>query len=156
MDMIPYLRRLFEYDHWANLEVITALRAATSLPPRSVKLLAHIVAAEWLWYTRLHDEKQRLPVWPEMSLEQCSAEFPKLEEAWRGYLDGRLPAHLSRGIRYVNSKGESWTNDVQDVLLHVVMHSAYHRGQIASDMRASGCTPAYTDFIQAVRSGAVR
>jgi uncharacterized damage-inducible protein DinB len=36
------------------------------------------------------------------------------------------------------------------------MHSAYHRGQIASQMRASGKTPAYTDFIHGVRQGLVK
>ena len=39
--------------------------------------------------------------------------------------------------------------------MHVLMHSAYHRGQIAADMRAAGLTPAYTDFIHSVRQGFV-
>lgn len=43
-----------------------------------------------------------------------------------------------------------------DILTHVLMHSAYHRGQIASHMRANGKTPAYTDFIHAVRQGFVK
>ena len=38
---------------------------------------------------------------------------------------------------------------------HVVIHSAYHRGQIASDVRASGGVPAYTDYIHAVRQGLI-
>jgi uncharacterized damage-inducible protein DinB len=32
-------------------------------------------------------------------------------------------------------------------MAHVIMHQAYHRGQIASDLRAQGDTPAVTDFI---------
>jgi uncharacterized damage-inducible protein DinB len=44
---------------------------------------------------------------------------------------------------------------VEDVLTHVLFHSAYHRGQIALQMRASGAEPAYTDFIHAVRKGFV-
>jgi uncharacterized damage-inducible protein DinB len=31
------------------------------------------------------------------------------------------------------------------------MHSAYHRGQIATQMRTAGYLPAYTDFIHGVR-----
>jgi uncharacterized damage-inducible protein DinB len=38
-------------------------------------------------------------------------------------------------------------------LTHVLFHSAYHRGQIALHLRASGFTPASTDFIHAVRAG---
>ena len=44
---------------------------------------------------------------------------------------------------------------MEDVLLHVVMHSVYHRGQAAADVRANGGTPAYTDFIHAVRTGRI-
>ena len=44
---------------------------------------------------------------------------------------------------------------VRDILTHVFMHSAYHRGQIAVDMRQNGVTPAYTDFIHGVRQGLV-
>lgn len=67
-----------------------------------------------------------------------------------------IPAsQLSQAVSYKNSKGELWTSTVQDVLTHVLMHSAYHRGQIASQMRANGQTPAYTDFIHAVRQGLI-
>jgi uncharacterized damage-inducible protein DinB len=58
-------------------------------------------------------------------------------------------------VTYTNSKGEVWTSGVEDILTHVTIHSAYHRGQIASDLRAEGHTPAYTDFIHAVRQGFV-
>jgi uncharacterized damage-inducible protein DinB len=36
------------------------------------------------------------------------------------------------------------------------MHSAYHRGQAALEMRAAGIQPAYTDFIHGVRQGFVK
>jgi len=45
---------------------------------------------------------------------------------------------------------------VEDILTHVLFHSAYHRGQIALQMRASALEPAYTDFIHAVRQGFVK
>ena len=54
---------------------------------------------------------------------------------------------------YTNSKGELWENRVLDVLSHVLLHSAYHRGQIALEIRRSGSAPAYTDYIHAVRQG---
>ena len=66
---------------------------------------------------------------------------------------GSLRLDLIRMVEYRNSKGEAWSNRVEDILTHVLMHSAYHRGQIALEMRASGAQPAYTDFIHAVRQG---
>ena len=65
------------------------------------------------------------------------------------------PGHLGDVVSYVNSKGEAWRSTVGDILTHVVLHSSYHRGQIASHVRATGAEPAYTDFIHATRTGLV-
>jgi uncharacterized damage-inducible protein DinB len=94
-------------------------------------------------------------VWPEWGLEQCQARSLEVAELWRKYLDALPPDDLTKTVSYKNSMGEPWTSTVEDVITHVLLHSAYHRGQIASLMRASGDTPAYTDFIHAVRQGLI-
>ncbi len=66
---------------------------------------------------------------------------------------GRVPGTLEGVVRYVNSAGEGWSSRVEDVLMQVILHGAYHRGQIAADLRAVGAEPAYTDFIEAARRG---
>jgi uncharacterized damage-inducible protein DinB len=78
-------------------------------------------------------------------------EVEQLPQLWKQYLASMNEDGLSRALTYKNTKGESFTSQKQDILMHVIMHSAYHRGQIAADMRAAGFTPAYTDFIHAVR-----
>ena len=87
-------------------------------------------------------------MWPELSLEQCNDLLQDLGRRLAGDLDQDSPA---RQVRYTNSRGEPWTSTVEEILTHIVIHSAYHRGQIASDLRASGQEPAYTDYIHAVR-----
>jgi len=156
MTMLDYIKRLFSYDDWANHEVLTALEALSTPPERSVKLLAHILSAERLWLERLLVQKQTLPVWPLLTLEQCGREADGLSILWRHYLASLDEPRLSNSISYKNSQGEIFTSPKQDILQHVVMHSAYHRGQIAADMRAAGFAPPYTDFIHAVRQGFVK
>jgi uncharacterized damage-inducible protein DinB len=155
MDCLTHLHRLFAYDEWANREVLRVIRAAEAPPARSLSLLAHILAAEQLWLGRLLADAKPVEVWPAATPEQCEARVRQLSANWRGYLDSLSAETLSARIAYVNSKGGPWENTVEDILLHVVMHSAYHRGQIASDLRAAGHTPAYTDFIHGVRQGSV-
>jgi uncharacterized damage-inducible protein DinB len=155
MTMLEHIGILFSYDDWANREVLTSLEALKSPPERSLKLLAHILSAERLWLERLLAEKQTLPVWPLFTLKDCKPEIDQLHERWKNYLISLGEAGLSNSLTYKNTKGESFTSKKQDVLLHVVMHAAYHRGQIAADVRAAGFTPAYTDFIHAVRQGFV-
>jgi len=151
--MLEHIHNLFSYDDWANREVLASLQALNAPPERSVKLLAHIVSAERLWLERLLVQKQTAPVWPLSTLAQCKLEVDQLPGLWKNYLTALGEAGLARSLTYKNTKGESFSSQKQDILLHVVMHSAYHRGQIAADMRAAGFTPPYTDFIHAVRQG---
>jgi len=153
--MLEHIRRLLTYDDWANREVLTALQKSEAPPPRSVKLLAHIVAAERLWLERLRSQRQTYPVWPDFTMAQCRMEVEQLSQLWKQYLASLNEDGLSHSLTYKNTKGESFTSQKQDILMHVVLHSAYHRGQIAADMRAAGFNPAYTDFIHSVRQGFV-
>jgi uncharacterized damage-inducible protein DinB len=156
MELLDHFHRQFTYDEWANREVLAGLRASAQSQARPLQLLAHILSAERLWLERLKRQPQSLPVWPDFTFDQCEAHISELAELWREYLAqlapaGHFPVELLKKIPYKNSKGEPWTSTVEDVLTHVVLHSAYHRGQIASLMRAAGEQPAYTDFIHAAR-----
>jgi uncharacterized damage-inducible protein DinB len=150
MDLTDF-RRFFAYDDWANREVIASFHAVGTPPTRSLTLLAHILGTEYVWYSRLISRVSPFAVWPQLSVANCEQHAIALKRIWEDYLNDAGPDDLQRGISYKNTKGESFTNSVADILTHVVMHSAYHRGQIASDMRSHGHTPAYTDFIHAVR-----
>lgn len=155
MSLADYMRRQFAYDAWANQEVLNTIRAAGGENTRSLQLMAHILAAERVWLERLKQAPQSVPVWPKPDLAQCEADATELKKLWFEYLDLVTAGDISLPISYKNSKGESFTSAVVDVLTHVVLHSAYHRGQIASHMRSNGQTPAYTDFIHATRKGFV-
>jgi uncharacterized damage-inducible protein DinB len=156
VNLADYLRRQFAYDEWANREVLAAIRTAGSVNERSLQLMAHVLAAEQVWLERLKQVPQSVPVWPKPDLEQCEAQAKKLGGQWLEFLDLITAGDVSQSISYKNTKGEEWTSTIVDVLTNVVLHSAYHRGQIASHMRSIGQTPAYTDFIHGVRQGLVK
>jgi uncharacterized damage-inducible protein DinB len=154
MALIEHLRRQFAYDAWANREVLAGLGSARPAP-QPLQLLAHILSAERLWLERITMQPQSLPVWPDFTLDQCEAQVADLAQLWDEFLRQLDPARLTEKVTYKNSKGEPWTSTVEDILTHVALHSSYHRGQIASQVRAGGEQPAYTDFIHAVRQGLV-
>lgn len=155
MELIHHFRRQFAYDQWANLEVLAAVRAGREASARSLQLVAHVLAAERLWMERIKAMPASVPVWPESDLEGCEAQARELGRMWREYLDAMPPDGLAQTVSYKNSKGEPWSSTLGDILNHVILHAAYHRGQIASHMREKGQTPAYTDFVHAVRQGLV-
>jgi uncharacterized damage-inducible protein DinB len=147
--------RMFSYDHWANRECLRAMRESKMLPATTLGRLAHILSAERLWLERLRQQKQTMPVWPTSTIEDCEMLTDEMGVAWRDYLNSVGMGELDRTFEYRNTKGELWSSRVEDVLMHVITHSAYHRGQVAIEMRAAGATPASTDFIHAVRQGLV-
>jgi len=156
MTLLDHHRRLFSYDDWANREVLAALTRAEALPvPKALRWLAHVLAAERLWLRRLTADPTPVVVWPDLTLDQCAAEIEELSVLWRGYFGGLTEEGLAATLSYVNSQGEPWTSRTEEVLTHVPMHSAYHRGQIAAALREAGATPATTDFIHAVRRGLI-
>ena len=152
MTMVEHIKRLFVYDDWANREVIKTIQASGS-PGRTLKRMSHILSAERLWLERMQKVGQTLPVWPEFSLDECERHAAEMRGLWGEFLRPADEAYLAVLVSYKNTKGESFDSQIQDILLHVITHSIHHRGQIAAEVRAAGFTPAYTDFIHAVRQG---
>ncbi len=155
MNLADAMRRQFAYNAWANGEVLETIRKNGG-SERAVQLMSHIVAAERVWLERLKQQPQSVPVWPQPNLDQCKADAADLAHLWHDYLDLITAGDVAQEISYKNTKGELWSSTIVDILTHVIMHSAYHRGQIASHMRENGQTPAYTDYIHAVRQGFVK
>jgi len=153
MNDIELLLRFFEFDRWANQQSLRSLEAMKDPPQRAVALVAHIVGTQRVWLERALSLPKSVPVWPPWSLVETAKELPAVHGEWT-----RLIAtdNLSREFAYTNTKGQTFQNRLGDVALHVAFHGVYHRGQIAALVRQHGGEPADTDFIQAVRTGAVQ
>jgi uncharacterized damage-inducible protein DinB len=41
----------------------------------------------------------------------------------------------------------AFSNDIKSIIFHVINHSTYHRGQIASEFKQNGLDPMVTDYI---------
>lgn len=149
-------QRMLQHNHWANAEVLRGLARLPRDLPAARALLAHIIAAELLWLHRIGVVSERPAVWPEWSLGQCEERLAMLPPEWDRVLASLVaPASGDREVAYTNSKGERFHSRVEDIVLHVLLHGSYHRGQVALRVRDAGGEPVYTDFIHAVRQGLV-
>lgn len=147
--------RLFSYEQWANRESLASLRAAGAPPEKARKILGHLVGTGRLWLARI-EGTEKSAIWPDLSLDECASGFEDLAARWTAFFRGAGAAELSRVATYTNSKGEGWSSPVSDIVTHVILHSAYHRGQISIVMREAGFEPPYTDFIEAARRSKFR
>jgi uncharacterized damage-inducible protein DinB len=153
MNTIETLRHLFSYNEWANRRAIESLKASPVDTSKAIRALAHTVIAEKTWLARLqtNQDSTGFDFWPSTSLEECEALLNETAGAYRSLLDGLTEEGLDRVAAYKNSKGVRYETTYRDILTHVAMHSAYHRGQVAMAVRAEEGTPAYTDYIAFVR-----
>ena len=145
------LRRLFEHAAWADERCLVALRRCARVPEDVLGDFGHVLGAEHVWLARLRGEPPAVAVWPAADLEELArlAEHSRVE--WAAYLDGLAPEELAREVAYVNSDGVAFESRVDDVLLHVALHGAYHRGQIMRALRVAGEETEATDYIAFVR-----
>jgi len=146
--MSESIRRLMAHMEWADQQARTALR--TSSPEAALKWYAHILAAERVWYLRINGQDwTRQRVWPTLSLEEC--ESLAAENAAQFKALALTEDALARVITYTNTQGQTFTNEVRDILLHIVLHGVHHRGQIAAALRANDTAPPVLDYIRFIR-----
>ena len=150
-----FFRRLFEYDYWANREALASMETvpASAGAGESVqRYFNHIIGAERVWLARFSDpDPGRITPWPTLTLDDCHAEVEKLHTEWLAVLDTLTPEKLASDLVYRNTKGAEFKTPIHEVLMHLVMHSAHHRGQVAKAVREAGGKPAATDYIAFVR-----
>ena len=149
--MTDLLEKLYEHNWWAHDAIVAELRRAAP-DAETLRLLAHIVAAEHLWLSRIDGLKPRVAVWPTLALDEIVTLETENRLRFRDLLARPDDTRLQR-VPYRNSAGNAFDNDVESILTHVAMHGHYHRGQIARAMRAAGREPVYTDYIGFVRKG---
>ena len=132
---------------WADRLVQESLERANPPAPAALELYAHVLGAEHVWHTRLTGTPARIAVWPTLDLAECRTLAAENLAALTALVAGLGPEEARRGITYKNSAGREFTSAVEDILLHVALHGAYHRGQIAMRLRQEGQVPEPTDFI---------
>ena len=153
METIETIRRLFKYNEWANRRAIAALKDPANHSAKAVRALAHLLIAEEAWLARMltNQDSTGFDFWQGSTLDECEQLASKVLKSYGDLLEGLTEEKLDQVATYKNSKGIEYQTPFRDILQHVLMHSMYHRGQMAMAVRAEGGTPPYTDYIAFVR-----
>ena len=145
------LNRLWKYNDWANERVIKTFEEADKkIPSSSLRLLSHIVNTQTVWVNRIIGEESSLKAWDEHALAECKKMHQQSSAILKDILDHQ-EENLFKLVEYKTFAGQSYNNELFDILLHALNHGTYHRGQIAQEMRSAGLEPVGTDYITFVR-----
>jgi uncharacterized damage-inducible protein DinB len=152
------IRDLYRYNEWAHQRLLDAVAA---LPPEdltrdlggSFKTItdveSHVISTEWAWLERWTGvNPTQAPAWVDSGdMSQIVAGLREVEAKRSRFFDGLSDGDLNKTIQYRFMSGNPGAHTLQDLLVHLVNHSTYHRGQIASMLRQLGTAPPSTDFV---------
>lgn len=133
---------------WADERLLAAVPA--SISPAMLSTLNHIYRAEAVWLRRVLGE-------PDAQLAQIeeAGSIEALQELWpainRGWLDWAASRTGEDGwmesVPHRDSRGNSHRLPAWQIVMHVVNHGSYHRGQVTAMMREAGVKPPSTDLV---------
>jgi uncharacterized damage-inducible protein DinB len=150
--MHPHLDRLFDHMEWADRLVLDGIQRSGEPSEPILRILGHLFGAERIWLMRVRGEDPgQLQVWPTHTLAQCRALAEGSLAGFREVLGRATPESLAAPVAYRTSKGQPLESSLENILLHVALHGAHHRGQIALLTRREGQEPVGTDYITFTR-----
>jgi uncharacterized damage-inducible protein DinB len=144
--MKQYFLKLYRYNAWSNKRVLGTLQKQNVRDEKILTIMGHTVAALFLWLHRIKGlPAPDVKLWGEYSLEQLVELAEKAGKEWLEFVEST--DNFNRELTYRNYVNEPYTNNVENIMIHLVNHSSYHRGQIAMLLRQKGFEPINTDFI---------
>ena len=150
--MLGYLRKLIDHLEWADAAALEALRTSPgSDSGRALTLYSHVLGAEARWLARIASRTPDVAVWPTLTLDEAATLAARNARELDTLASSLTPDDLAREIDYRNSDGTAFRNTVEDMLFQILLHGAYHRGQVALVIRGGGGEPASTDYIGFIR-----
>ena len=157
--------RFLHYNVWANARFITVLRSLSdeqldmemkSSFPTIRATVNHMWGAEDIWLQRLGQQQK-----PEWKANNYKGSISEASIVWEAASNGlaafaaALPEErLAETIEVITMKGDRKHDRINDILLHVVNHASYHRGQLVTMLRQAGVADIpSTDFFVYTREG---
>lgn len=111
--------------------------------------ICHIIAADTIWLDRIEGLETKFmdsSFFP--SKEKTKEYFLSCKTRFEKILENLSVTNVFNKVSFKNKKGELIQFELNEVLLHVVNHGTYHRGQIGSLIRRIKGKPPTTDLIE--------
>lgn len=146
------------YTAWANrlvLDAVEKLEAEQFLRPMGSSFasvrdtLVHVMWAEWVWLERWEGRSPADVFDPKAfpTVASVRERWTEIESRRDLLVAAMRGGEEERRVSYVNRRGERWEYSLGQMMQHVVIHAAYHRGQVVTLLRQLGAKAPTTDYL---------
>ena len=154
MSSVAHLRSLLAYDQWANDKILAVVALLTDEQMDAKggasfdsirETLLHIAGAQMIWCWRLTGQDMTAFATPSHQdpvrwFASAHADLRRLSASLKDDDFDRLFPYKDRaGVDHVRPFGE--------LIVHLVNHGTYHRGEVALMLSAAGHSPGDLDYL---------
>jgi uncharacterized damage-inducible protein DinB len=153
------LKSLFAYKAWANSELFALL---STLPANQdeqlhtcLRTLNHIYVVDRIFRAHLGSEPRPFDATNTKdtpSLSQLHADVEATDAWYVSYVAGLSEPALSQALAFTFTDGDAGRMTREEILLHVITHGGYHRGNVGQVLKLISVAPPrdlYTKFLHA-------
>jgi uncharacterized damage-inducible protein DinB/putative sterol carrier protein len=147
MKQIGTLERLFRYKAHANDEILAAMRLFDDASPAreiAIRLLSHTYVVDRIFAANLTGAEHGYAAANDsraLTLEELSGAIKASDRWYVDYVSRLEDAQLAEMIDFTFTDGAPGRMSREEMLLHVTIHGASHRGQVGWIMMESSITP---------------
>jgi uncharacterized damage-inducible protein DinB len=151
------LRSLFAHKAWANSELFALL---ATLPPTQseqlhgcIRTLNHIYVVDRIFRAHLGGEPRPFDATNTKatpSLGQLLSEVEATDAWYVNYVANLTEPALSEVLTFTFTDGDAGSMSKEEILLHVITHGGYHRGNVGQVLKSISMAPPrdlYTKFL---------
>jgi uncharacterized damage-inducible protein DinB len=136
------------YNLWANNEMIKCIEQLTheqfhqtieSSFSSVFKTVLHIWDAEYIWLKRMQGNS--INDWPSKMMDKegfSGNVFLNNSDDFRAFVSRAEDSLFDQFCYYTNLKGEKYQTPYNNIVMHCMNHSTYHRGQLVTMFRQLG------------------
>lgn len=159
-----HLITLVKYNQWANERICGFINEAgdkyadaelISSFPTIRKTLFHLWDAQVIWMKRLRGESSN--TWPSHnfngSLKEATDLLLQNSEDYILFTENSTGENHLNEVEFKSLDGTAYHNSIEEIVMHVMNHSTFHRGQLITMLRCAGFNAVgSTDMIRYFRA----
>jgi uncharacterized damage-inducible protein DinB len=162
---VDHIRMLYDYNYWAHRLVWGCVMGITDEQfERQLGYswgsihaqVVHVMSAEWMWFSRLRGTSPKAMFDPNdyPNRESVLNKWNEIEVDIRDHVSSLSEDYLDGLFTYTTTSGNTYTQPIVPILLHVINHGTDHRAQILAMLNQLGGETVEQDLIFYLREKA--